>query len=52
MIKKLTYIYSPKDILSNINLYIPNGKVSILGYLCKKQMLGDIGWQTVYSLDK
>ena len=39
MIKKMTYIYSPKDILSNINLSIPNGKVSILGYLCKEQML-------------
>ena len=36
MIKKLTYIYCPKDILSNINLSIPNGKVSILEYLCKK----------------
>ena len=44
MIKKMTYIYSPIDILSNIYLSIPNSKVTFLGNLCKEQMLGDIGW--------
>ena len=44
MIKKMTYIYSPKDILSNIYLSIPNSKVTFLRNLCKEQMLGDIGW--------
>ena len=43
MIKKMTYIYSPKDILSNIYLSIPNSKVIFLGNLCKEQMLGNIG---------
>lgn len=37
--KKMTYIYSPKDILSNIYLSIPNSKVTFLGNLCKEQML-------------
>ena len=48
----MTYIYNPIDILSNISLSIPNSKVIFLGNLCKEQMLGDIGWQTVYSLVK
>ena len=43
MIKKMTYTYSPKDILSNIYLSIPNSKVIFLGNLCKEQMLGNIG---------
>ncbi|WP_262480477.1 hypothetical protein [Alloprevotella rava] len=40
----MTYTYSPKDILSNIYLSIPNSKVTFLGNLCKEQMLGNIGW--------
>ena len=39
MIKKMTYIYNPIDILSNIYLSIPNSKVTFLGNLCKEQML-------------
>lgn len=39
MIKKMTYIYNPIDILSNISLSIPNSKVIFLGNLCKEQML-------------
>ena len=39
IIKENAYTYSPKDVLSNIYLSIPNSKVTFLGNLYKEQML-------------